>query len=142
MGRRVWQPGSGRDWKSEATVLGRPLIHIAYGRDLDGRLRVARGFIAIGQFAVGYFTLAQFGIGWICGVGQVMFGAVAVGQLSLGLLLGVGQLATGYMAVGQLALGTYAICQAGLADYMISPRGSDPEAVQFFKEVLTEFGLR
>ena len=51
------------DWKSRATVLDYPFVHIVFGRDVQGRLWVARGVIAIGQFAVGLITVAQFGLG-------------------------------------------------------------------------------
>ena len=56
--RADWQ-GTGRDWKSRATLCGYPLIHIAYGRNAQGKLRVAKGVIAIGQFAIGLIAIAQ-----------------------------------------------------------------------------------
>jgi hypothetical protein len=45
--RADWQ-GTGREWKSSTTIWGYPLIHIAYGRNAQGKLRVAKGVIAIG----------------------------------------------------------------------------------------------
>jgi hypothetical protein len=139
--RAGWQ-GTGRDWKSEATLFGMPLVHVAYGRDAQGRIRVARGFIAIGQFAIGFITIAQFGIGWIFGLGQAVFGTVCIGQAAVGLLFGLGQLATGYAAIGQLAVGVYVIGQAAIGEFVWSPSVRDPEAVAFFRKLAEELGLR
>ena len=62
---------SGYEWKSKATLFGWPLVHVAFGRDKNGKLRVAKGIVAIGQFGVGAVTVAQFG-----GRGSVWPGAV------------------------------------------------------------------
>src|SRR5437879_4015550 len=50
--RREWH-GEGFEWKSRRTWMGWPLVHIAFGKGSDGRPRVARGVIAIGQRAIG-----------------------------------------------------------------------------------------
>ncbi len=42
-------PNSGFEWKSSATILGYPLVHVAIGRKPEGKLRVAKGIIAIGN---------------------------------------------------------------------------------------------
>ena len=80
-GRRHWQ-GTGYDWKSRTTVCGYPLVHIAYGRDARGKLRVAKGVIAIGQFAIGLITIAQFGIGFLFGFGQFFLALTAIAQVA------------------------------------------------------------
>ena len=60
----------GYEWKSDIDVFGWPLIHIAAGRDSKtGKLKVAKGIIAIGQFGIGLFTFAQVGIGLFFGFG-------------------------------------------------------------------------
>ena len=59
--------GTGFEWKSSRTYGGYPLVHIAFGRDSRGKLRVAKGVIAIGQFALGLITVAQFGVGLLFG---------------------------------------------------------------------------
>lgn len=127
--------GWGFEWKSERSFLGYPLIHIAVGKDSRGRWRVAKGVIAIGQFAVGAVTVAQFGVGLLFGSGQFILGLTALAQFAGGLLLGVGQLATGYVAVGQAVLGYYGLAQTGLAEFLWSPGRKDPEAVAFFREL-------
>ena len=54
----------GFEWKTEANLLGLPYIHIAMGRDRQsGKILVAKGVIAIGQFAIGKYVLAQAGFG-------------------------------------------------------------------------------
>lgn len=98
----------GFEWKSETTFFGLPLVHIAIGWDLNtGRLRVARGIIAIGQFGFGVITIAQFGIGLLFGLGQFIFGIVVIGQFAGGVLFALGQFAVGMYAIGQFAAGKY-----------------------------------
>ena len=112
--RQTWR-GWGYEWKSKKTLLGYPLVHVAFGRDADGRLRVAKGVIAVGQFAKGGLVIAQFGIGAVAGIGQFVvapiaigqfaLGIVAVGQFGIGLLAGLGMIATGVWAKGMAVLG-------------------------------------
>lgn len=55
--------GYGFEYKSSATYLGLPLLHISF-KYRPNRVPVpARGVIAIGQFACGILTIFQFGIG-------------------------------------------------------------------------------
>jgi hypothetical protein len=133
--------GWGFDWKSQATFYGWPLVHISVGKDKNGKLRVAKGWIAIGQFGIGAVTIAQFGIGVIFGLGQFMLGIVAVAQFAVALLFGLGQFATGYIAIGQIAVGYYALCQAGFATHLWSQKFKDPEAVRFFKQLAEYAGI-
>ncbi|MEO0206547.1 MAG: hypothetical protein ABIL22_07740 [candidate division WOR-3 bacterium] len=124
---------SGFEWRSGLEILGFPLIHIAVGRDENGKLRIAKGIIAIGQFAVGLITIAQFGVGLIFGLGQFMFGLATIAQFSIGIVFGLGQFSTGYIAIGQVAFGWYALCQFGFAEHIWSPKIKDPEAIEFFR---------
>ena len=106
--------GTGYEWKSKQTLFGLPLVHVAAGRDARGKLRVAKGIIAIGQFAVGGIVIAQFGVGAVFGlgqfvaapisVGQIAFGLAAIGQFAIGLLFGMGMIATGWKAIGLFTL--------------------------------------
>jgi hypothetical protein len=125
----------GFEWKSSRTVLGYPLVHIALGRDSRGKRLVAKGVIAIGQFAIGLITVAQFGVGLLFGFGQFIFGCTVVAQFAGGLLLGIGQFATGYAAIGQFVLAYYGLAQLGLAKFMWGAGKfgrKDPAAVNFF----------
>lgn len=121
--------GWGFEYRSEMELLGLPLIHIAQGIDPEtGRLRVARGIIAIGNIAVGLFA-----------VGGLALGGVAVGGLGLGVFLALGGVALGSVAVGGLSLGLglavgglaismgYALGGAAFAPHAISALGADPE---------------
>lgn len=128
---QTWN-GSGFEWQSARTWGGYPLVHIAFGRDRRGKWRVAKGVIAIGQFAVGLITVAQFGVGLLFGFGQFIFGFTVLAQFAVGVALGIGQLATGYAAIGQFVLAYYGLGQLGLAKFLWSSHGQDPEALQFF----------
>jgi hypothetical protein len=125
--------GTGFEWKSTRVWRGHPLVHIAFGRDSRGKWRVAKGVVAIGQFAIGLITVAQFGVGLLFGFGQFVVGLTVLGQFAGGLLLGIGQVATGYAAVGQIFLAYYGLGQLGLAKFMWASGRQDPAAVQFFR---------
>jgi hypothetical protein len=57
--------GYGFEYKSSASFLGLPLLHISF-KYRPNRVPVpARGVIAIGQFACGILTISQFGIGLV-----------------------------------------------------------------------------
>ncbi|MBM4116893.1 hypothetical protein FJ251_03995 [bacterium] len=94
------------DYESPARFLGLPLIHIATGQQVDGGYRrgAAKGWIAIGDIAVGVL----FGAGGIAtgaiSVGGLAAGGFALGGFALG-LAAVGGVAFGYLAVGGAALG-------------------------------------
>ncbi len=125
---------AGYYWTTRAHLFGLPLICIAFGSDLNGKSRVAKGFIAVGQFAVGGIVVAQFGLG-IIGIGQFIFGVAALGQLALGLLVGFGQISAGIFSVGQIVAGMYGMGQMGWATYLWSPGRTDMEAVAMFNSV-------
>ena len=131
--------GSGFEWRSRANLFGIPLIHVAFGRDNTGRMRVAKGFVAIGQLAVGLITIAQFGIGVIFGFGQFVTGLTGIGQVALAVILGIGQFATGLIAIGQVVLAVFGLAQAGWATYLWSPDRVDMEAVAMFHTLLLRF---
>jgi hypothetical protein len=78
---RQWD-GWGYEYKSKATIAGIPLLHISFKFRPNRVPVVARGIIAIGQFAVGVITIAQFGIGIAC-LSQFAVGVWAIGQFSL-----------------------------------------------------------
>jgi hypothetical protein len=74
--------GWGVEYKSKLTLLGLPLIHIAFKYRPNRTPVVAKGIIAIGQFGVGVITLAQFGVGVIC-VSQFSIAMFAIAQFAL-----------------------------------------------------------
>ena len=79
---KVKWDGWGFEYKSEATLLGLPLLHISF-KFRPNRVPVpAKGVIAIGQFAFGIFTLSQFGFG-VVSVSQFTIAAYALAQFAV-----------------------------------------------------------
>jgi len=127
----------GYEWKTKASIFGFPLIHIAIGRDRKtGRFFVAKGVVAIGQFAVGIISFAQFSLGALIGFGQFSVGIIAIAQFALGILFGVGQFATGVTAIGQFAFGKYVLAQIGYGEYVWSAIIQNMIAFEHFKNLL------
>jgi hypothetical protein len=129
---------AGFEWKSQRRIFGIPLVHVAFGSDARGKLRVAKGLVAVGQFGVGLVTVAQFGVGVIFGFGQFILGLSVLSQFAAGLLVGVGQLATGVFAVGQFVVGIYGMGQEGWAKYFWGPSRVDMEAVAMFSTIYSK----
>ncbi len=124
----------GFEWKSKTEFLGWPLVHVAVGRSKEtGKLLVAKGIIAIGQFAVGVITIAQFGIGILFGLGQFVGGIITIGQFALGIYFGLGQFATGITAIGQIAFGWYIRAQTGYGKYVWSVKVKNTQAIEYFR---------
>jgi len=73
--------GWGFEYKSEATLMGLPWVHISF-KYRPNRMPVpAKGVIAIGQFAAGIFTISQFGIG-VVSVSQITVAGYALAQIA------------------------------------------------------------
>lgn len=142
--KAVWKGYWGINWRSRTTIFGIPLVHVAIGLNQYRRPMMAKGIIAIGQFAVGAITIAQFGVGILFGLGQFLVGSVVLAQFALAGVIGIGQIATGIVAIGQFVAGLYGLCQGGFAKYMWSPHRVDMEAVALFytiyERILRLFG--
>ena len=79
--REAWD-GWGLEYRSRATLLGLPLLHISF-KYRPNRVPVpARGIIAVGQFACGVFTLSQFGIG-VVSISQFTLAGFALAQFAV-----------------------------------------------------------
>ncbi len=131
----------GYEYRSQSELFGWPLLHIARGIDPQtGRIRVARGIIAIGNFAIGVLAiggvaLGGFSIGGL-GLGLFTLGGLAVGGVALG-GLAVGGVALGgvalalYLAAGGMAVSVaYAVGGLALAPHAIGSMGADPDFVR------------
>lgn len=105
----------GYEYRSPISILGWPLIHIALGMNLKtGLPLVAKGIIAIGNFAVGVVAVGGFALGGftIAGIGGGLFvfagiaaGLAAAGGIAVGLILAVGGIAVSLQyGIGALAL--------------------------------------
>lgn len=125
----------GYEYRSEIELFGWPLIHVAQGIDPEtGRLRVARGIIAVGNFAVGLvavggLALGVFALGGL-GLGVFALGGVAIGGVAMGGLAVALGLAAGGLAVSTM----YAIGGLALAPHAIGSMGVDPEFVRLLEK--------
>lgn len=97
------------EYKSRATLFGLPLVHVNFRR--RGRVRTARGIIAVGDIAVGLLSCGGIALGGIS-VGGISLGLLGFGGVALG-ILAFGGAAVGTAAMGGLAVGK--IAQGGLA---------------------------
>ncbi|MEI6168890.1 MAG: zinc ribbon domain-containing protein [bacterium] len=97
--RQKWD-GWGYEYKSPTEIFGLPLVHISFKYRPNKVPVVARGVIAIGQFAVGLITISQFGIGLISlsqftialfALAQFAFAYSLIAQVGLFLHQGHGQ---------------------------------------------------
>jgi hypothetical protein len=71
----------GIEYKSKASLLGLPLIHICFKYGIRGPVP-AKGIISIGQFGMGIVNFSQFGIGLIS-VSQFTIAMYAVAQFAI-----------------------------------------------------------
>jgi RNA polymerase subunit RPABC4/transcription elongation factor Spt4 len=79
--RDAWD-GWGFEYRSKSTIAGIPLLHISFKYGVNRMPVVARGIIAIGQFACGVVCIAQFGLGIVC-ISQFAVAVFALAQLGL-----------------------------------------------------------
>ena len=78
--REKWD-GWGFEYKSGLQILGLPLVHISFKYRPNWVPVVARGVIAIGQFACGILTISQFGIG-VVSISQFTIAGFAIAQFA------------------------------------------------------------
>jgi hypothetical protein len=78
--RERWD-GWGFEYKSRVEVLGLPLVHISFKFRPNRVPVVAKGIVAVGQFACGFIAVAQFGVG-IVSVSQFTVAAFALAQFA------------------------------------------------------------
>ncbi len=134
----------GIDYRSKLTLFGRPLVHVAFGLDpFTGRMRIARGIVAIGNVAigglalggisVGLVSLGGLGAGLLVGIGGLGMGGLALGGVAIG-LVALGGGAAGLVAVGGGAAGYYASGGSAWGAHVLDATTRDPEAVRFFEQ--------
>lgn len=74
--------GWGFEYKSRYSLFGLPLVHISFKYRPNRTPVVAKGIIAIGQFAYGVITISQFGIG-VISVSQFTIAGFALAQFAV-----------------------------------------------------------
>jgi hypothetical protein len=94
----------GYEYRSETEVLGWPLIHVAGGiNPKTGLPRIARGIIAVGNFAIGLIAIGGIAVGGIT-IAGIGFGLIVLAGISIG-FIAFGGLAVGILfAIGGLAI--------------------------------------
>ncbi len=75
--------GWGFEYRSRATLLGLPLLHISFKYRPNRVPVVAKGIVSIGQFGCGVINISQFGIG-VIDVSQFALGVYALAQFGVG----------------------------------------------------------
>lgn len=126
------------EYKSKRTLFGMPLLHVTQGIDpATGKPRVARGFFAFGERAVGVIAFGGYARGWFA-CGGMAVGGVAVGGLSIGLIswggaalalllslggLSIGTLASGGASVGWQAMGGFALGWDAVGGFVVAQNG-------------------
>lgn len=96
--------GEGYEWSSRMQWAGLPVVHVAFGRGADGRMRVARGLVAVGQRASGGLAIGIIATGFIA-IGVVAAGVFSFGVVAVGLLAAAGVNALAPAAAGVVAIG-------------------------------------
>ena len=135
--RKMWW---GYEWKSETEILGWPLIHVAIGfNKKTRRLYVAKGIIAIGQFALGLVTIAQFGIGFSFCFWTACNWIFCCRTIGYSLIFWDGSICGRTNCNWTIGLGKYVLAQAGYGRYLWTKSVKDPVAYEYFREFIMFF---
>lgn len=124
------------EYVSKRKLCGLPLVHIVIGPALDpatGKVRVAKGIIAIGGIAIGWLALGGIALGLITFGGVSLGLLAALGGLAIGGGFASGGLAIGFIAVGGCAVGYYAIGGGAFGIHVLSSNAQDPQLIEFFR---------
>lgn len=107
------QLGSSGEYRSPTEFLGLPLVHVFIGPRYPGqKIRVAKGWFAMGDFAIGGMAFGGGSLG-VVAFGGMSAGVMCIGGMALGLMtlagISIGVFAGGGMALGWLAFGGLAL---------------------------------
>ena len=89
--KETWD-GWGLEYKSKATFLGLPFLHVSFKYRSNRTPVVAKGVISIGQFGCGIINISQFGVG-----------IISISQFTVGVFV-IGQFAAAYSLIAQFGL--------------------------------------
>ena len=137
------------EYRSQATLFGWPLLHVAMGVDpATGRKRSAKGIIALGSRPIGVIAFGDVAVGVIaCGIfgyglisiSVVAVGVVALGSVAAGLWLAMGGVALAPIAIGGAAFGYYANGAMSFGKHAIGPGVYDLVADKFFNPWVAKY---
>lgn len=129
--------GWGYERKSNYTIFGIPLLHIAQGINPEtGRPYIAKGIIAIGNTAVGVIAMGGQAVGIISFGGLSVGLLTAFGGLALSTGFAAGGICLGSVAIGGVSFGFYSIGGVAGGLHALSGSHRDPEAEGFFKDII------
>ncbi|NLH16937.1 MAG: hypothetical protein GX455_10185 [Phycisphaerae bacterium] len=117
----------GNEFRSRTSLFGLPLVHIVYGPNLDprtGKIRVAKGIIAIGGISIGIVSIGGFSTG-LLSLGGLSLGGIAMGGVAVGLGAALGGLAIGTIAIGGCAVGWMALGGAAFGAHAFNGANAD-----------------
>jgi hypothetical protein len=123
------------EYISKRRLFGLPLVHIVLGPALDpatGKIRVAKGIIAIGGIAMGNFAMGGLALGVIA-LGGGALGLAAFGGVGVGLVFAMGGLAIGFIAIGGCAVGYYAIGGGAFGIHALGGNAQDEQLLELFE---------
>jgi hypothetical protein len=115
-------PECAYEYRSRASFLGLPLVHIRIGDRFNMLRGPVKAWIAMGNFAVGGLiafggiAIAPVGIGF-CGIGLLSYAGIALGLFPIG-GIALGICAFGGLAVGWQSLGCFAIAWHAAMGYL------------------------
>jgi RNA polymerase sigma factor (sigma-70 family) len=141
-------PPAAYEFRSRASLLGLPLVHVRIGDRFDVLRGPVKAWIAIGSshavgviFASGGLAVAPISFGGVA-IGLLPFGAIAMGLIPIG-ALAVGGWAYGGLAAGWQAFGGCAIAwnaaTGGMAFALDIARGGIANAVQVNNQFADNF---
>jgi len=135
------------EYRSRATVLGLPLVHIRVGDRFDLLRGPVKAWFAVGNYAIGGLfafggmVIAPFGIGFLV-LGLLPFAAIAIGLAPMG-GIAIGGWAFGALAIGWESLGCFAIAWKAAAGIVAIARefaaGGTVSAAQANTEAAKQF---
>ncbi len=123
------------EYRSKKMLFGLPLVHIVWGpafNPITGKMRIAKGIIAIGGIAVGVLAMGGLAFGVIA-LGGAAVGLAALGGAALGIILAIGGFAVGFVALGGAAIGYYAVGGGAWGIHTLSGNAGDTRVLEFFR---------
>lgn len=115
-----------RERKSEKTIMGMPLWHVAknangfvaVGVNARGVIAIgvkAKGIVSLGVLAMGVLSLGMLSLGLIS-LGMIAFGILAAGSISLG-IFATGAICFGVISLGAISIGEFSVGALSVGKY-------------------------